>query len=314
MRLLIFIPCFNESKTIKDVISSFPDYLDGVSIIDVLVVDDGSVDETQKEALNCGAKVIRHKKNLGLGEAFKTGVDYAILNKYDIMVNIDGDGQFNPSEIADLIHPILAEKADMVTGSRFIANKNKIPNMPLVKQYGNFIMSKFISFLVNKKYYDVSCGFRAYSFDTLCKLNLQGTFTYTQESFIQLIASKITIMEIPITVKYFQERKSRMASSVINYAFNALIIIFNVYKNYYTFKLFSIISFISFLIASIFGSISIIHFIETSSFSGYYFAILISAVSGLFSIFSLLLGIAFDQVAALRHSVDSISYRLKKMQ
>ena len=110
----------------------------------VLVVDDGSSDDTAHLAFSSGAAVIRHKQNKGLGQAFRSAVDYAIDHGYDLMVNMDGDGQFDPDDIARLIAPLVNQEADFVTASRFLRGDN-IPHMPPVKRWGNARMNSLIS-------------------------------------------------------------------------------------------------------------------------------------------------------------------------
>ena len=136
MKLLIAIPCLNEAETIGQVIQLIPKTIKGISQIDTLVVDDGSDDGTSSEAVKVGAKVIKHHKNFGLGQAFRTAVNYAVENEYDIMVSMDGDGQFNAIEIESLVRPLIYDQVNFVTGSRFI-NGGNIANMPRIKKIGN---------------------------------------------------------------------------------------------------------------------------------------------------------------------------------
>ena len=166
MKLLVAVPCFNEAKTIVTVIKRIPLVIADISQISVLVVDDGSTDNTSQYASENGAFVIRHNINRGVGAAFNTAVNYAIENKFDIMINIDGDGQFSPEDIPKIISPIISNEADFVTASRF-KDKAFTPVMPRTKLYGNYMMSMLVSRLTRIKFYDVSCGFRAYSRETL---------------------------------------------------------------------------------------------------------------------------------------------------
>ncbi|MEO8325450.1 MAG: glycosyltransferase family 2 protein, partial [Nitrospirota bacterium] len=181
MRLLVAIPCLNEATTIARVVQNVPRLMPGVQHVDVLVVDDGSSDETGSDAATAGALVLRHPRNLGVGQAFQTAVNYAVEQGYDLMVNIDGDCQFNPQDIPKLVQPVIAAQADMVTASRFM-DSEMTPNMSRVKLMGNHMMSYLISRLVRQNFHDVSCGFRCYSREALLQLNLHGSFTYTQET------------------------------------------------------------------------------------------------------------------------------------
>lgn len=222
MKLLVYMPALNEEEGIAEVIRSIPRTYDGIDQVDVLVVDDGCTDNTVGEAKSAGAIVRSHLGNKGLGLAFRTALDYAKDNNYDILVSIDADRQFDSNDIAKVIKPIL-EGNDMVTGNRF--ENGKPENMSGTKYWGNEMMAKLISFITGKKFRDVSCGFRAYGRRAIANLNLYGQFTYTQESILDLSFKGFDIIEVPIFVQYFKKRKSRIASSILKYAFKTSYII-----------------------------------------------------------------------------------------
>jgi glycosyltransferase involved in cell wall biosynthesis len=310
-KLLVAIPCLNEEMTIRDVVRSIPRYLDGINSVNVLVVDDGSSDKTGEIALQAGALVLKHHQNLGVGRAFLSAVNYAIENGYDLMVNIDGDGQFNPSDISKLVQPILLKEADMVTASRFI-DSELTPQMPKIKLVGNHMMSYLISRLVRNKYSDVSCGFRCYSLESLLQLNLHGSFTYTQETFLDFAVKKMTIKEVPVKVVYFADRKSRVADSILKYAINTSKIIFRGYRDYFPLRFFWSISLFFAAIATLFALLLLINFIETGLFTGYLFAGFISGFMYIMSTIFFILGIVTDMLDRIRTNQERILYMLKK--
>ncbi len=119
MKLVILIPAFNEEDSIQQVINSVPKTIEGISEVLVLVVDDGSSDQTSSLAEQAGAIVVSHPQNRGVGAAFNTGLIKALELGADVMVNIDADGQFSATDIPVLIEPIIASKADFVSGDRF---------------------------------------------------------------------------------------------------------------------------------------------------------------------------------------------------
>ena len=120
MKLIIYMPAYNEEENIQQVISALPAKLDHINTVEVLVIDDGSKDRTEELAKAAGAHVISHSKNSGVGAAFKSAIPFALENNADILVSIDADGQFDPREIPALIKPIIEGKADMVIGNRFL--------------------------------------------------------------------------------------------------------------------------------------------------------------------------------------------------
>lgn len=119
MKLLVIIPALNEEATIGDVVKCVPRAINGVTDVQVLVVDDGSTDTTAIRAKAAGATVVRHKTNRGVGSAFATGVQAALDRGADLVVSMDGDGQFAPEHIPNLLRPLLNDNVGFVTCTRF---------------------------------------------------------------------------------------------------------------------------------------------------------------------------------------------------
>jgi glycosyltransferase involved in cell wall biosynthesis len=230
-KIMVVLPALNEEKTIGDMLDRISQLEIKDSSINVLVVDDGSTDATKSIALGKGAQVVAHGQNRGVGVAFHSGVKEAIAQQVDILVNIDSDGQFDPQYIPKLVEPIIAGEAEFVTASRFL-DKRKI-DMPLIKKWGNSQIAKLVSRLSGQKIYDVSCGFRAYSRKAFLNLNLIGDFTYTHEAILALAFKGFVIKEVSVPVRGTREfGKSRVASNLFKYAFNATLIIIRCYRDY----------------------------------------------------------------------------------
>ncbi len=232
MRLLIGIPALNEAASIGDVIAAIPRSIAGVDGIVALVVDDGSSDDTGAIARAHGATVVRHRRTLGLGHAFRTLQRQAVELGADVLVTLDGDGQFNPADIPALVEPILAGQADVCTASRF-ADPALIPAMPPVKRWGNDRVARIVSRLSGREFHDVSCGFRAYSREAVLRLTVHGAYTYTHETLLDLAAKGLAIREVPLRVRgERQHGKSRVASSVPRYALNTSGIMIRFYRDH----------------------------------------------------------------------------------
>jgi glycosyltransferase involved in cell wall biosynthesis len=219
VKLVVILPAFNEEATIGKAIDSIPRQIECIDEVQVIVSDDGSTDRTYEIASHAGATVISHRHNLGVGAAFRTGIRSALEAGADIIVNMDADGQFNSADIPQLVQPILDGEADMTTCTRF-AKKEFVPDMPAIKKWGNRMMCRLIKWICwGKRFTDVSCGFRAYSRDIALQLTLFGDFTYTQESFIDMIAKGFHIKEIPLQVRgKRQHGNSRVAGNLWRYA------------------------------------------------------------------------------------------------
>jgi len=223
-KLVVILPAYNEEANIEKAIQSIPRKINGVKEIQVLVIDDGSNDKTADLALNAGAnKIVSHKKNLGVGAAFMTGIRNAISMNADIVVTVDADSQFDYKQIPELIVPIQNHQLDVVIGSRFLKGRPK--DMPRVKMFGNSVFSKIISWLVGQKLNDTQTGFRAYSKEALLNVSIVNDFTYTQEVLIDLKFKRLRIGEIPVKVSYDEKRKSRVVKNIFNYTARALSII-----------------------------------------------------------------------------------------
>jgi glycosyltransferase involved in cell wall biosynthesis len=306
--IAVLVPAYNEEQQIGQVIETMPDFVDHV-----LIVDDGSTDKTAEIAEKYGARAITHKKNMGVGAAFNSGVKAILdMDEVDIMVNIDADGQFNPEDISNLVIPIIEKKADFVTASRFI-DKDYHPKMSKVKFWGNQFMSRFISRLTKHKFYDVSCGFRAYSKETLQRLNLFGDFTYTQETFIDLAFKNMAILEIPVHVKGKREHgKSKVAANLFRYGIQTLKIIIRTFRDYKPFRLFGYLSLITFLIGLGFAIFLGIHYLQVGAFTPHKWAGFTAGFFWVVTLLFLLIGFVMDMFARMRHNQEEILFQLKK--
>src|SRR3990172_11131511 len=141
MKLVVVIPALNEEASLAGVLARIPACIQGIAAIETVVVDDGSTDGTRHVALACGAHVISHPTNLGLGRAFSNGIDAALRRGADVIVNLDADGQHPPERISELIAPIMEGRADFTTATRF-AHPELIPDMPKLKLFGNSLMAR----------------------------------------------------------------------------------------------------------------------------------------------------------------------------
>jgi len=191
---LVCIPAYNEEGPIADVIKRAFDYADKV-----IVYDDGSSDQTYKEAQKAGAFVIRGDKNRGKGAALKSLFDYAKENNADAMVTIDGDGQFLPEEIPKLLNPILEKKSDVVIGYRF----DDKTEMPDYRKFGNKILDRITNLAAELPFKDTQSGFRSYSKKAINSINFTDTgFGVDSEILVSASRNGLKISEEKVTVIY----------------------------------------------------------------------------------------------------------------
>ena len=286
--------------------------MSSIQEIKILVIDDGSIDNTKKEAISAGAEVISHNQNKGVGVAFQTGLNWALSHDVDLLVNIDADGQFDANDIATIIEPVLHNSTDVVVGDRFQNGRPK--DMPLGKYIGNKMMSFLINQLSGLKLTDVSSGFRAFNREAMYSLNLMGNFTYTQESILDLSIKSIRIKNVPVKVTYFKARKSRVASNLLRYAVQTSLIIFRSYRDYSPLKFFGFLGLSIFCVGLIFDCFSILHYLNTGGFTPYVSVILVGIYFNTLGLGIIVLGIIADMFDRIRKNQEKILYLLKKDQ
>jgi glycosyltransferase involved in cell wall biosynthesis len=307
--LLVGIPALNEAATIADVIGRIPRDMKGVSRVDVVVVDDGSTDDTGKLAKEAGAAVIRHTVNSGVGRAFQSLTRYAIEHRADILTTIDADGQFNPAHIEELITPILEGRALVSTASRFLDEK-LVPQMPAIKKWGNHRVANLVSMLSGQKFADVSCGFRAYSREALLRLTVYHSFTYTHETFLDLAAKHVPIVEIPLEVRGVREHgQSRVASSVLRYGWRTALIMLRTYRDHQPLRFCGYIAALLTLMAVGFLVGSFLHWQASGAWLKW--AALTGAALVALAILTLFFGFMADMFTRFRRNQEEILYRLR---
>lgn len=200
-KVYVIIPAYNEEKSIKTVINN----LQNKGYKNIIVVDDGSKDNTTKIAEECGAIVLTHIINRGQGAALKTGTEYALLQDADIIVHFDADGQMRPEDIKKVIQPILNGEKEVSFGSRFIENTSNIPTLrKIVLKLGRIFMRIF--FRVNTT--DPQSGFRALSRKAAQQIEItQRGMPHCSEILEQVKRKKIPFAEVPVTIMYTEYSK-----------------------------------------------------------------------------------------------------------
>jgi glycosyltransferase involved in cell wall biosynthesis len=198
----IILPAYCEGKVIKKVIKD----IQKEGYKNIIVIDDGSTDNTYAQAKSTGVIVLKHPINRGKGAATQTGIDAAKLLDADIIVTMDSDGQHNPKDIKKLIQPIKNNKADVVIGSRMINNKDMPKSRVIMNKIANLITYLFFGIMAT----DSQSGFRAYN-----KKAYNSVYTYLDryefesEMLGQIKNAKLRVKEVPIKVIYTDYSKSK---------------------------------------------------------------------------------------------------------
>jgi len=312
MKLVTIIPAFNEAATLERLIKNIPRRTDGVTEVEIVVIDDGSTDGTCEVAEAAGAEVIRHDGNKGVGRAFRTGIQAALERGADIIVNIDGDGQFNPDDIAQLVKPILEGEADFVSCTRF-GDPTLEPEMPFLKKKGNLWMTRLIRMLSGfKAVTDVSCGFRAYSRETALRLNLFGDFTYTQECFLDLASKNLRAREVPLRVRGVREYgESRVARNLLSYGCKSFVIITRAFRDTKPLLFFGFLSALLALAGLAQGIFVFLWWLHSGMTTGFKSLLLGSAVCFILAAVMFVLALIADMIGYLRKNQEEMLYTLR---
>jgi glycosyltransferase involved in cell wall biosynthesis len=313
MKLVVTIPALNEENTIAQVIAGVPRKIHGVSEVEVIVANDGSTDRTAERAAEAGALVVTLHNRPGLGKVFGTAIERAMRRGADIIVNIDGDGQFDPADITKLVHPILEGEADFVTCSRF-ADPALKPEMPAVKYWGNKVVTNIINWVCGgTKFTDVSCGFRAFNREAAYRLTLFGRFTYTQETFIDLFSKGLRMAEVPLKVRGVREHgKSRVASSIFKYATNSLPIILRAMRDIQPLKFFGGIAALFFIPGFLTGAFVTVWYLMKTHTAPYTSLIPISGVMITLATLLGVLALLADMLGRHRRNSEELLYLARR--
>lgn len=199
MKIFIIIPAWNEGEQIVPVITN----LKKNGFDQIVVIDDGSSDDTGKFARENGAIVLRHIINRGQGAALETGNTYAIQKGADVIVHFDADGQMRPEDIPQMVEPIIKDRVAVTLGSRFLGQTK---NIPFTKRYILLPVSRLINYFFTGLWLsDVHNGFRALSQDACRQIQIkQDGFSHNTEIVEQININKLNFTEVPVTIIYHE--------------------------------------------------------------------------------------------------------------
>ncbi len=296
MKLIIQIPCLNEEESLGEVLSKLPQAIEGIDEIQVLIVDDGSTDNTLEVAREHGVQnFLIFKQNRGLAAAFRAGIQESLRLGADVIVNTDGDNQYDPSSIHEIVRPVIDRHADMVIGDR---ETSKIKEFKSHKRGLQVLGSRVISILSGANVPDATSGFRCYSREAAQKLILTSKFTYTLESIIVGADSGLRITSVPIKRNH-TTRPSRLFKSNFEYVRRNAISISRIYTQLRPYKVFMIAASFSLFLATI-SSIPSIAGIVSGSTNLHQRSLIFSAVCMISSLQLFIFAYLADAINALR--------------
>lgn len=226
MKLIIQIPCYNEEKTLPYTINDLPKAIKGIDIIEYLVIDDDSTDNTVKVAESLGVHhIVKVPSNRGLANAFMVGINECLKQGADIIVNTDGDNQYYGLDVVKIIDPILYTNAEIVIGDRQTDTVEDFSKRKkILQKIGSFI----VRIISKSNVVDATCGFRAYSKEAALRINVISDYTYTLETIIDAGIRKTKIVNIKIKTND-RLRKSRLFNSSWDYVKKSIFTITRIY-------------------------------------------------------------------------------------
>lgn len=310
MKLIIQIPCFNEAETLADTIKAIPQSIPGIDVIEILVIDDGSTDDTFEVAVDNGADhVIRLPNNTGLANAFIAGLEESLSRGADVIVNTDADNQYKGEDIPRLLEPIILGRAEIVVGDRGVATLNSFSRS---KRFLQRIGSAVIQLASGVATPDATSGFRAITRDAALRTIVLSEYSYTLETLIQAGARRIAVEYVPIRTNP-QTRPSRLMRSVSHYITHSSATILRVYTMYRPLRVFSFFG-ILFLVGGAILGIRYLYFFLNGEGAGHVQSVILAAVLWIVGFQVLLIGLLADLIGFNRKILEEALYRLRRME
>ena len=310
MKLIIQIPCYNEEETLAKTLSELPKHIDGIDIIETLVIDDCSNDKSIDIANWNGVNhIIKLKKHTGLAGVFKIGINEALNLGADIIVNTDADNQYCADDIETIIKPIISNQADIVIGARPIESVKSFSTFKkCIQKFGSFIV-RLLSFT---NVQDAPSGFRAFSKYAASVLNVFDNYTYTLETIIQAQAKGLRVISVPIRVNEVT-RKSKLVKNLFQYIKNSAFTIIRMFIIYRPFRFFAIIASIFLLLGLILG-FRFLYYYMTGFGTGHVQSLILASILILTGFHLGIFAILADLLSINRKLSEDIQLRLKKLE
>jgi len=310
MKLIIQIPCLNEEESLPKTLADLPKSIDGIDIIETLVINDGSTDRTVEVAEQCSVNhIVSFTKQKGLARAFSAGLDAALKAGADIIVNTDADGQYRGEDIPRLVKPILEEQADIVIGNRDIEN---IKQFSWIKKRLQRIGSTVVRHLAGSTIADATTGFRAYNREAALNLNIISNYTYTLESIIQAESKDLAIANITISTNPVK-RKSRLFKSIPEYIKHSAATIIRIYSMFNPFRFFITIGSGIMTVGILVGSRFLYYYLLGAG-EGKIQSLILAAAFLTIGFQVLIVGLLADLISANRRLIEDTLLRVKKIE
>ncbi len=310
MKLIIQIPCYNEEIALPVTLSQLPTHIDGIDEIEVLIADDGSTDRTIEIAKEYGVKYIETTTHhRGLARTFMMGIQRALAEGADIIVNTDADNQYCADDIEKLVKPILENQADIVIGARPI---KEMKNFSYFKKVLQYVGSKVVRLLSSTATEDAPSGFRAFSREAALSINVFDNYTYTIETVIQSKTKGLHILSVPIRVNSTY-RKSRLVKNVFSYIQKNSFTILRMFIIYRPFRFFAILGGTALLAGiGILARFIMLYIMDKGN--GHIQSLIFAAILIITGFQTTVFGVLADLLSINRKLIEDVQVRVKKLE
>ncbi len=310
MKLVVQIPCLNEETTLPLVLNSIPKKIAGIDKIEILIIDDGSTDNTVEVAKKHGVShFVHHTRKQGLGRSFHDGAMKSLEMGADIVVNTDGDNQYPQDRIGDLVAPIIKGNADIVIADR---QTHLIEHFSKSKKILQKVGSGVVSLAAGTAVPDAVSGFRAYSRESIYRINAVTRYSYTVETIIQAGYKGLHIQSIEVDTNP-KLRESRLFNSTFEHVLKSAITITRAYIMYRPYILFGYLG----LILLVSGLIPFIRWFLYSidnSARGHIQSLIIGSILLMAAFFCLALNVIADLIRINRVISEDSLEQTKRMR
>jgi glycosyltransferase involved in cell wall biosynthesis len=310
IKLIIQIPCFNEENTLPETIGDLPVKIEGIDVIETLIIDDGSTDRTIEVAKELGVNhIIQNTNNRGLARSFRKGLDACLGLGADIIVNTDGDNQYAGNDIPKLVQPIIDGKAQIVIGDR---QTHKIEHFSAFKKFLQKLGSRVVRQLSGTDIPDVVSGFRAISRGAALQLNIISPYSYTIEMVIQAGKKSMAITHVPISINP-KTRDSRLFKSIPSFVGQQLSSMIRMYAMYKPLRVFFYIG----LILSIIGMLPIVRFLYfyfTEGGAGHLQSLVLGGLLLIIGFITFMIGLVADLISFNRQLTEIALEKIRKIE
>ncbi|HEY5806037.1 MAG TPA: glycosyltransferase family 2 protein [Candidatus Saccharimonadales bacterium] len=310
MKLVVQCSCLNEEKTLGAVLKDIPKRIPEIDSIEVVIVDDGSTDNTVQVAKAHGVKhFVRHPRRQGLGRGFRDAIDKSLEIGADIIVHTDGDNQYPGKRIPDLVAPILAGRADIVIADR---QTQKIAHFSPLKKLLQRLGTKVLNTVAGTKVPDAPSGFRAYSREAAIRLNTVTTFSYAMETLIQAGNKQLAIESVKIKTNP-KTRESRLFKSSLEHVTKSGIAILRAFLMYRPYAFFGIMGVVLLLLGLI-PFVRYLYLIFSHAPGAHLQSLILGSVLLVASFIAFTLGVVADLIRINRTLIEQLLEHQKHMR